>query len=232
MFIFVPLFFALFSLLPVRDCTAADTFQWPMFLPAIIGNINDSPGTVTSAGQIWMDRNLGASQIATSSMDSAAIGDLYQWGRSADGHENRSSSTTTNISTNDSPGHNSFILSHKAPLDWRSPQNEELWQGASGNNNPCPSGFRLPTIAELETEMLSWNERNSEGAFASPLKLQMTGYREPNKGNVTEVGVSGAYWSSTVSNTKNYILLITPGFASTTWTVERSYGQSVRCIKD
>src|SRR5690554_918324 len=35
-----------------------------------------SPGT----GEIWMDRNLGASQVATSSTDEAAYGDLYQWG--------------------------------------------------------------------------------------------------------------------------------------------------------
>ncbi|PKG42563.1 hypothetical protein, partial [Psychroflexus sp. MES1-P1E] len=28
-------------------------------------------------GEIWMDRNLGASQVATSSIDAAAYGDLY-----------------------------------------------------------------------------------------------------------------------------------------------------------
>lgn len=40
-----------------------------------------------------MDRNLGVSRIATSSTDSEAYGDLYQWGRLSDGHEKRTSPT-------------------------------------------------------------------------------------------------------------------------------------------
>ena len=31
-------------------------------------------------GRTWIDRNLGASQVATSPTDTAAYGDLYQWG--------------------------------------------------------------------------------------------------------------------------------------------------------
>ncbi|VVM21411.1 hypothetical protein BSPWISOXPB_2895 [uncultured Gammaproteobacteria bacterium] len=31
-------------------------------------------------GKIWLDRNLGATQAATSRTDSASYGDLYQWG--------------------------------------------------------------------------------------------------------------------------------------------------------
>ncbi|MDO5968527.1 hypothetical protein Q4Q35_01790, partial [Flavivirga aquimarina] len=50
--------------------------------------------TSSATGKIWMDRNLGASQVATSSNDADAYGDLYQWGRAADGHESRTSSTT------------------------------------------------------------------------------------------------------------------------------------------
>ncbi len=38
--------------------------------------------TVTGAGgAVWMDRNLGATQAATSSTDAVAYGDSYQWGR-------------------------------------------------------------------------------------------------------------------------------------------------------
>tara|TARA_B110000090_G_scaffold89704_1_gene101755 strand:- start:8070 stop:8588 length:519 start_codon:yes stop_codon:yes gene_type:complete len=44
--------------------------------------------TVTSpTGQVWMDRNLGATQVATSSTDHLAYGNLYQWGRALDGHQ-------------------------------------------------------------------------------------------------------------------------------------------------
>jgi hypothetical protein len=46
-----------------------------------------------------MDRNLGASQVATSSTDPASYGDLYQWGRPADGHQIRTSAITKECTT-------------------------------------------------------------------------------------------------------------------------------------
>jgi hypothetical protein len=49
--------------------------------------------TNPTTGKTWMDRNLGATQVATSSTDAAAYGDLYQWGRRADGHQCRTSAT-------------------------------------------------------------------------------------------------------------------------------------------
>jgi hypothetical protein len=47
--------------------------------------VNDVTNPTT--GKTWMDRNLGASQVANSSTDAASYGDLYQWGRRADGHQ-------------------------------------------------------------------------------------------------------------------------------------------------
>jgi hypothetical protein len=68
-------------------------------------------GVVTSAGgSIWMDRNLGATQVATSSTDALAYGNLFQWGRGADGHQVRTSGTTTTLSSADQPGNSNFIL--------------------------------------------------------------------------------------------------------------------------
>ncbi len=99
-----------------------------------------------------MALNLGASQVATSSADPAAYGTLYQWGRLGDGHEYRSSPTTTQQSSTDEPGHGRFILPPLGHFDWRNPGNDSLWQGVSGINNPCPAGFRVPTAAEWETE--------------------------------------------------------------------------------
>ena len=102
-----------------------------------------------------MDRNLGATQAATSSTDVDAYGDLYQWGRRSDGHQCRTSATTSTLSSTDQPAHGNFIIAPSSPYDWRSPQNANLWQGVNGINNPCPSGYRLPTEAELEAEHLS-----------------------------------------------------------------------------
>ncbi|MDD4385773.1 MAG: FISUMP domain-containing protein [Bacteroidales bacterium] len=188
------------------------------------------PTTVENptTGKIWIDRNLGASQVATSSTDSAAYGDLYQWGRAADGHQIRTSDTTSTQSSSDDPGHGNFIIKS---MDWRNPQNDNLWQGVSGINNPCPSGFRLPTEVEWEAERTSWSSNNAAGAFASVLKLPMAGSR--NYGNGTFAGVDGEghYWSSTVDDTKSRHLYFFETFAL--WISQyRANGFSVRCIKD
>lgn len=96
-----------------------------------------------------MDRNLGATQVATSITDAASYGDLYQWGRGADGHQIRTSATTTSLSSADAPGNGNFIKAGP-PYDWRNPQKDILWQGVNGVNNPCPSGHQLPTDTEWD----------------------------------------------------------------------------------
>ena len=155
-----------------------------------------------TTGKIWMDRNLGASQVATSSTDANSYGDLYQWGRRSDGHQCRNSSTTATLSSIDQPTNGNFITINSGNYDWRSPQNTNLWQGVNGVNNPCPSGYRLPTETELNAERASWSpNNNSAGAFASPLKLPMAGFRSSSNGSLLSVGTEGVYWSSTVSGT-------------------------------
>ena len=183
-----------------------------------------------NTGKIWMDRNLGASQVATSSTDVASYGDLYQWGRGADGHQIRTplSTPTTGQSSSSSPGANFLIGS----LNWYNGTNpDNLWQGVSGVNNPCPIGYRIPTEAEWNAESLSWSTKNSAGAFASPLKLPMAGYRDYSDGSLGNVGTDGVYWSSTVSsaNARSLNFFSSVAFMNTD---ARAFGFSVRCIKD
>jgi len=193
-------------------------------------------GTVVGANdRCWLDRNLGASQVATSSTDAASFGDLFQWGRAADGHQIRNSSTTTTLSSSDSPGHGNFILAPSLPYDWRNPQNHDLWQGVDGANNPCPPGWRVPTEAEWIDERNSWGfPPNAYFAFTSPLKLPAAGKRYYNNGLIVlqyNIDVLGLYWSSTVAGTSSPLLYFTPYGAEMTNRV-RAYGYSVRCIKD
>jgi uncharacterized protein (TIGR02145 family) len=184
--------------------------------------------TSPTTGKTWMDRNLGASQVATSSTDAAAYGDLYQWGRGSDGHQCRNSATTSTLSSTDQPGNRNFILAISA--NWRNPQNANLWQGVNGINNPCPSGYRIPTEPELEAERSSWSSNNSAGAFASPLKLPMAGYRI-GSGGVFYEGSDAHYWSSSVSGADSRYFR----FYSNNAGMRNDYpssGGSVRCIKD
>jgi len=192
-----------------------------------------TPADVTNpiTGKTWMDRNLGASQVATSSTDATSYGDLYQWGRGTDGHQIRTSGTTATLSSSNTPGHGNFITIGSSPNDWRSPQNNILWQGVSGINNPCPSGYRLPTDAELDAERLSWSSNNSAGAFGSPLKLPAAGIRYANGGSLLMVGSFGYYWSSTVDGPYSRVLHFVSSYANMSSDM-RAYGFSVRCIKD
>jgi uncharacterized protein (TIGR02145 family) len=185
-----------------------------------------------ATGLTWLDRNLGATQVATSSTDANSYGHLYQWGRGRDGHEIRTSFTTTNLSTTDQPGNNLFILINTSPNDWRSPQNNNLWQGVSGINNPCPSGFRIPTEAELNAERQSWSSNSSAGAFASPLKLPAAGSRTRDNGSLSNVGSVGGYWSSAVSDTNARRLYFASSTDASMIVSSRAAGGSVRCIRN
>ncbi len=191
-------------------------------------------GTVTGANnRIWLDRNLGASEVATSKTDANAYGDLYQWGRATEGHEKRNSDTYTSQATTSAPnaGHSwdgKFITNSS---DWLSTQDDNLWQGVNGTNNPCPAGFRLPTITELDNERQSWSSNDSDGAFGSPLKLTVAGYRDYYDGSLNGNGTYGFYWSSTVYSSNADDIGIESGDAYTE-NDYRAYGVSVRCIKD
>jgi len=197
----------------------------------LLSDSGDKIQTVTSAGRVWMDRNLGAFRVAQSEDDYQAYGWMYQWGRLADGHEMPHSPTTTTLSSGNVPGHGDFITTSLSPYDWRDEPNDDLWQGVSGTNNPCPAGFRLPTETEWETERASWSSNNSAGAFASPLKLVLAGNRDFSTGTVSQGGSYGWYWSSTVNG--SYALILSFGGAHTIMgSSYRAFGLSVRCIKD
>jgi uncharacterized protein (TIGR02145 family) len=182
-------------------------------------------------GKTWMDRNLGASQVADSSKHVASYGDLYQWGRCSDGHEKRTSTLSTTLSLTDTPGNSNFIGASVTPFDWRSGQNNALWQGLNGINNPCPTGYRIPTTAEWNAERLSWSVNTSVGAFDSPLKLPMSGWRLSSSGGNGGNGSNGRYWTSTISTTNVNYLTFSPSAGSVS-TLYRAYGFAVRCIKD
>ena len=208
-------------------------------------------GVVLGANnRLWMDRNLGASRVALSSSDANGYGDLFQWGRGDDGHQSvtwtssstgTGSPTTTTLSSTDNPGHGNFILSPDVYIDnnWRNPVNNLLWQGVGSTNNVCPTGWRLPTTTELETERLSWTSSNAAGGFASPLKLPLSGrryngpsYAIPASGTIDSGGGTGYYWSSTTFGTSSKMMMMNGSEARTNMANNRATGYSCRCIKN
>ena len=214
------------------DCVPKTLYVFDAF--NFVSTSNNTPSGLSSTdvysttGKTWMDRNLGATQVATSSTDAASYGDLYQWGRNTDGHEQRNSTTASGPVTSGSEGTN-FITSGG---DWLSTQDDTRWNGSTkGTHDPCPAGFRVPTETEWDAERAGFSSINASGAYASVLKLPVAGYRNFSTGALTSVGSSGNYWSSTVSGTNARYL----GFTSSTaimYANSRAYGFSVRCIKE
>jgi uncharacterized protein (TIGR02145 family) len=222
--------FLLVYVLMVPAVSAVAEDKLPGILALLLGG---KGGTVVSAGQTWMDRNLGASRVATAMDDEQAYGDLYQWGRGTDGHEKRDNiGTTSDLSSFDTPGHEDFIMVSSSPHDWRVGQNDNLWQGASGINNPCPAGFRLPTELEWSYEINSWvSGTNFTGAYNSPLKLVPAGYRYSSNGTLSLAGSTGLYWSATVVGGFSRRLFFDSGNAGMSSSY-RAIGHSVRCLED
>ncbi|TDB61345.1 fibrobacter succinogenes major paralogous domain-containing protein [Arundinibacter roseus] len=204
----------------------------------VITQVVDVTNPIT--GKTWMDRNLGASQVATSSTDAASYGDLFQWGRFADGHQCRTSGTIEEVASTIVPNAGNtwdglFIINRASPFSWylTTTNMEDVWQGVSGDNSPCPIGYRLPTEFELIQERLSWSSNNAAGAYASPLKLLLAGSRAGTAlgAPVDAVGSFGQYWTRNVENPNSRYLFLTSSNAVMS-AGQRVQGMSVRCIKN
>jgi hypothetical protein len=191
-------------------------------------------------GRKWLDRNLGAPNAPTSWDDWQNYGDMFQWGRAADGHQlivraaTTAATTAVNGTTNarsgsDVPGHSSFIVAAAAPFNWREPGNDILWQAPARTNNPCPAGWHVPTLNE-------WFDENLQGfaqAYAQ-LKITAGGERDGTDGSFRFTTNEGYYWTSSyapatfVSNR----FIFSVGGPAYGQAMRRTAGNMVRCIKD
>jgi uncharacterized protein (TIGR02145 family) len=177
-------------------------------------------GTVQSpyTNKIWLDRNLGASQVCQSYDDSSCYGNLYQWGRDADGHEKRNSS---NLNTGNSDWNDS---------DSDGSERSAFWSKTDGSGI-CPIGYRVPTIDELAEETLLNGVDNRVDASNNFLKLPSAGYRSKNDGSLRDEGSYGSVWAATPSSSYARSLDFDSGNAGTDSSF-RASGCSVRCLKD
>ena len=216
----------------------------------VIYGIIISPTT----GKKWLDRNLGAMQVATAFDDYKAYGDLFQWGRPADGHQliNWTSSTagtgvngtTTVLATSDVPGHNNLIVSDVV-FDWRSDNNRNRW--ITLHQGPCPAGWHVPNHNEWAAEIpeASGGTATTGGiinrvtAF-SLLKLTSAGYRTGNTdddpaGTIRRQVTFGRYHSSSDYISPGDPIVYTDilsfgsAYANISQTV-KTWGLCVRCV--
>ncbi len=198
---------------------------------------------VSSSGRIWMDRNLGATQAATSETDYLAYGSIFQWCRAADGHEKITwtsstagtpvNGTTSTLSTSTDPGHSLFIICPDSPYDWLSSHQMTggLWWNGSlaGSNSPCPTGYHVPTKAEWQAE-ISVGINNTTTAY-SQLKLTRGAARRNNDALIYMPDSHAYYWSSTDYG-GDALCFFCYSEGALIQGLHRANGLRVRCIKN
>ena len=188
-------------------------------------------------GKIWLDRNLGATQVCTSFDDVLCYGDYYQWGRNYDGHQEKNSETTETQATDINNTSSRFIT---GPADWASTdssgdERSSNWSKTDGTS-VCPLDFRVPTLAEFKAELFDEKTlkiENREDAFKSFLSLPSAGLRVGSGGNMRHVGVTGYLRTLSAGSLKvsGFLFGKTGVEASKDANNLRAVALSVRCIK-
>jgi len=208
----------------------------------------------------WATCNLAAhGQFVEKPEDHGA---LFQWGRIGDGHEQRKSLNYPSnddsseagvvsgsglnangqvVNTHDAYG--KFIKQSEAPYDWCTPQNNALWNSGTVSNpkktanDPCPDGWRVPTVKELASlqnsfsycDFLNSVEGYYFGKSTEKLFLPIAGSRFFHSGG--QGSMSGEYWSSTVTDhSPNFLNLW--GESVNVYRAHRACGFSVRCVAE
>lgn len=216
-------------------------------------------------------------------------GYLFQWGRQADGHQQRNSSIFAEPGANPIPvsdasafdAHGQIEEVHPAfglfirnnqsisatQGDWRLPQIDTLWNLSpeigtipvkNTANDPCPLGWRVPTIEEWRSIMngdasevadrtttasgntWTWQTRGylvrpNGGVAGEPtLFLPATDWRFRNSGTRQNTNHNfGQYWSSTVYGVNAHTIhFIFGGFDVNMRTATRATGHAVRCVME
>jgi len=192
----------------------------------------------------WIDRNLGADQKCTSSIDTKCYGYLYQWGRGSDGHQLRASSTSDVNPTSITFG-NTFEISTSGNFDWLSGASSDEfssgsistrrtnWSSITSSNTVCPVGFYIPTKTDLTILNNAARITVSAKAFASKLKFPVAGAKLADNGSFSQVGKKGYVWSTSDNNATTAVAFTYSKTPSVNpWTYgARARGHSLRCIK-
>jgi len=205
---------------PTADSHAATKKYFDDLLSTLSADdIKGLYGTIKHDGKTWLNKNLGAQRVAQSLTDSEGYGDLYQWGRKKDGHEDRSSGTASEQEASN-PNHGLFIIGYS---NWRSVQDDDLWNSTgTGVNEVCPSGYRLP----IEAEFAALSDLHGSDNFSNKIRLPYSGFRDDNG-----IGTNTYYWTSTTTSSYAKGLNIYSG-GTGFGTFVRYLGMAIRCIKN
>jgi hypothetical protein len=210
--------------------------------------VKDVSFTYNGVTYTWMDRNLGASRVATVYNDFMAYGCMYQWGRGNDGHASMNwtsstagslvNGTTTTKSSTLLPGNALFITNtdgRDTPNDWMTttPSPDVRWRTLTGNNNPCPSGYRLPNheenLAVIQANGTAFTNATSWGSGL--LKLPVNGALNANGSTFFNTGTGVNTFGVRDTYFPGHLVSSNVVYGSTNGNPNRSMAKGVRCIK-
>ena len=201
-----------------------------------------------TTGKIWLDRNLGASNVCSQNRSEFAssleyeesqgncFGDYYQWGREADGHQSKTSSTSKVLRSKITGNSAYYVLNSSAStyydwlkklsaLDIDGTKRLANWKNLNGSSI-CPKGYRVPNIKELKDEGANIDN------FINVLKFPISGYRSGTANKIYGKGIYASLWS-TDSEYEKYPIPYhyDENNGNATTGQERAEGRTVRCIK-
>ncbi|MNK12829.1 Bacterial Ig-like domain (group 2) [compost metagenome] len=214
-------------------------------------NYRNQPVTYTTVraadGNVWLQQNLGSSQVATAANDASAYGDYFQWGRWDDGHQLSTSPLTATSPSPNNPaglgsGNTNFYSAGYMNSNnwWTGGVSTDTWTAAtpadaSATNgcDPCKAmgaDWRLPTTAELEGIISAENITNLSSAFASNLKIVGSGMKDYSGMFVD--GTRAYLWSGSASSVDGWgeTVYISPNVAISNYG-GRDGGMPLRCLK-
>ena len=187
--------------------------------------------TQSQAGKTWVKANLGALRVAQSSTDQDSYGWYYNWGKPTDGHQFRNSPYSATQFSSDTPTPGIFTCCGGNITEWQTTRNNSLWSGVNGANNPCPSGWRLPTKSEWETLFTtSPTITNSSNAFSNNLKFPEQMGRDRGDGTIKSNNTNNIYWSGDASNPTWAWFHYSGGRVGGAF--HPTYGAAVRCVQN
>lgn len=226
--------------------------------------VNHGKG-IAIGSTVWAPVNCGykAATIDGANPDKGfPYGKLYQWGRKYGQGYSADSDSEPNIydkgSVDYQIGQNMSMGGYffKSESDWIKTPDDSMWNSGTEDapvktdNDPCPSGWRVPTYSELNvliTDHSDWTTNDGQigyyysgvltttvydthplGEDKPQVFLPAAGYRYSN-GSAYYRGTCGYYWSSKPSSGA-YNLDFSSSSVRMVYN-SRAYGYSVRCVQ-
>jgi uncharacterized protein (TIGR02145 family) len=209
--------------------------EWGILRPELRCGAFLAPGV----WKAFMCHNLGADQSADPFTASWRLnGDYYQWGRATVAAAGPTGPSSGEANAGSITGWNTTAAANGA------------WSDATKTaNDPCPTGFRVPTKAQWDAVIntslntrsyvgTNWASSSTNyttglriGSGTSGLFLPAAGDRSNSNGSLGYRGFLGSYWSSTEGGSSAWNLYFLNGDAGAD-DGYRPGGMSVRCVAE